>query len=375
MSRLHLFNPENDIALAHGKAQYTAPPNAMRLHHAGALLPLWYCEDNDQILAPYTNIEWVENIKSLFTLNGNIATSSSLANITQCIPWGWSQNARKQYLEFGVNASQLPNDDSLTMIRELSHRRLTVKISKHLAQLGIHNPTQPLNALNSDDVIRYVNTHKSIYLKSPWSSSGRGIINSSTITIDELRRRAEGIIRNQGSVMCEKALNKEKDFAMLFYSDGVSTKYVGISSFFNTANGAYAGNIIGSQEFILNSIRQYRSTHSLEEIADALCQIFSIIISPHYIGYFGVDMMIYFQNGKCEIAPCVEVNLRMTMGVVAYLLSSRHIAEGSRGKMCVEYSSNKIKPTKPQIINKKIKSGTISLIPPDKFFNIYITVE
>lgn len=87
---------------------------------------------------------------------------------------GLVTNARKQYLEFGVNASQLPNDDSLTMIRELSHRRLTVKISKHLAQLGIHNPTQPLNALNSDDVIRYVNTHKSIYLKSPWSSSGRG---------------------------------------------------------------------------------------------------------------------------------------------------------------------------------------------------------
>lgn len=375
MPRLHLFNPENDIALAHGKAQYTAPPNAMRLHHAGALLPLWYCEENDQILAPYANIEWVENIKSLFGLNGSVASTSSLAGITGYTPWGWSQNARKQYLDFGVNASQLPSDDSLTMIRELSHRRLTVEISKHLAQLGIYNPTQPYNAHNCDDVIRYINTHKSIYLKSPWSSSGRGIISSTTITIDELRRRASGIIRNQGSVMCEKALNKEADFAMLFYSDGASTKYVGISSFFNTTNGAYAGNIIGSQEFILNSIRQYHSTHSLEEIADALCQILSIIIAPHYIGYLGVDMMIYFQNGKYEIAPCIEVNLRMTMGVVAFLLSSRHIADGSRGEMHIEYSHNKIKSTKPHIINNKIKSGTISLIPPDDFFNIYITVE
>ena len=52
MAVLHLFNPENDLALAADMACYTPPPAAVRLRSRGALLPLWFASEGDLIMAP-----------------------------------------------------------------------------------------------------------------------------------------------------------------------------------------------------------------------------------------------------------------------------------------------------------------------------------
>ena len=49
---LHLFNPENDLALALGCRHYTPPPHAVAIHNAGALLPMWWAEKEDRVIAP-----------------------------------------------------------------------------------------------------------------------------------------------------------------------------------------------------------------------------------------------------------------------------------------------------------------------------------
>lgn len=379
MPRLYLFNPENDLALALGKAQYTAPPNAQLLHNAGALLPIWFCDNEDQIIANPIHNNWLNQQKALFNVEGTISTTNSISKISSCSPWGWSFNARKQFLDFGINHSILPNDNHLNKIRELSHRRISIEINNKINELlSLPNSTNPIEATNEDMVVEYARKHQSIYLKSPWSSSGRGIVNSSKLTEDELIRRAKGIINRQGSVMCEKALNKIHDFAMLFYSNGESIEYHGLSSFFNSDSGAYSGNIVGSQEYISKTITKYINTETLNLLSIELSNILTSIIAPHYIGYLGVDMMIYNQNEKHLIAPCIELNLRMTMGVVAMLWSNKHLAEGSHGVMKVEYapqlSNSQSFKNELFIIDKKLKSGTISLIPPDNNFKIYIDV-
>lgn len=375
MPQLHLFNPENDIALAYGKSQYTAPPNALRLRTAGELLPLWFCEKGDQVISPNADLGWVKDIKSQFDINGEVASPSTLSSITQCSPWGWSLYTKKQLLNTNINEQILPSDEQIDKIRELSHRRLCIDISNQLLNYNIPNPTLPFEAHNEEEMLEYARKHQSIFLKAPWSSSGRGVINTSHINEEELKRRALGIIRNQGSVLCEKALNKVSDFAMLFFSNGVTVEYKGISSFFNTTKGAYAGNIIASQEYILKSLTQYISESSLINIANALTQILTKLIAPHYYGYFGVDMMIYRNDDIYHIAPCVEINLRMTMGVIALIWAERHLTLGSKGKMIVEYAPIKTIEENYVTINSKLKSGTISLIPPDKYFKIYISVE
>ena len=376
MSRLFLFNPENDLALAHGKAQYTAPPNAQLLHNAGAMLPIWNCYEGDSILAYNINREWIEFQQQLFEIP-NISHTGN--NITELSPWGWSQNTCRQFTEYGVNHSLIPNETSIEKIRQLSHRRHTIDIISQINDiLKIPHPI-PLEAKNEAEVLAFLHKHQSIFLKSPWSSSGRGVINTSTLTEDEIIRRAKGIINRQGSVMCEKALENIKDFAMLFYCNGNDVKFHNYSSFFNLGAGNYAGNIIGSREFVLESITQHGiSQQSLENIADTLSHILTPLITPYYRGYLGVDMMIYNNNGKTEIAPCVEINLRMTMGVVASLWSQKHLYNNSHGVMRVEYSpisKRIIENETPIIVDKKLKSGKISLIPPDNNFDIYISTQ
>jgi hypothetical protein len=57
------------------------------------------------------------------------------------------------------------------------------------------------------------------------------------------------------------------------------------------------------------------------------------LIAPHYNGYLGIDMMLYWdENGKIALNPCVEVNLRMTMGMVTAAMGSRH---GLRGDFSI----------------------------------------
>ena len=54
------------------------------------------------------------------------------------------------------------------------------------------------------------------------------------------------------------------------------------------------------------------------------------IIAPHYDGPLGIDMMFYKnENGEIALNPCVEVNLRMTMGMVTAAMGSRHGLHGN----------------------------------------------
>lgn len=381
MSQLHLFNPENDLSLAHGKAQYTAPPNALRLHDAGATIPLWFCAENDKVIADIKHMQWVSQIKSQFDIKGDIATIDDLSQFKGCRPWGWSLHAKKQFLNFGVEESLLPTDSEISEIRRLSHRRISIDVLNDLKEL-LHIPdsTVPFEAVDDESVISYARKHRDIFIKSPWSSSGRGVVNVANISEQELRRRAGGIIRRQGSVICEKALDKVVDFAMLFYSDGKSVKFLGFSSFFNEPTGAYAGNIIASQQEIYQSLQKYLTNIGLVELSQSLEQVLTKNVGDKYCGYMGVDMMIYRNDqGRYELAPCVEVNLRTTMGVVALLWSQRHLAEGCQGVMRVEYTPNNESlqntcQSQPIIVDNKLKSGTISLIPPDNYFKITIKV-
>ena len=45
--KLHLFNPENDLAIADGNANYCAPPSALKIAYDLSTLPLWYANNED----------------------------------------------------------------------------------------------------------------------------------------------------------------------------------------------------------------------------------------------------------------------------------------------------------------------------------------
>lgn len=374
MPRIHLFNPENDLALAFGGTNYTPPANAFALHNAGAALPLFYGERGDMVIGREVSKEWAKEMVDRFNL-GTSLFEGYYPLECEAAPWGWSLDARRQLEQAGVNRNALISHEQIERLRQLSHRRLTVEVMSQLADvLPFDIPALPIEAFNEQQVIDYRERNGGCYVKLPWSSSGRGVFDASELTDDALLSRVRGMINRQGSVMCEQRLEKIEDFAMLFYSDGQQVKRVGYSAFYNEHGASYGGNIVANEDILSRRLGAIVGDDRLKNISMALQAILTPIISPHYKGYFGVDMMAYGVGNQVLVAPCIEINLRMTMGVVAWRLAQTVLADGLTARFSVSYGDNE--QSKIAVVeNNRLVAGGVSLIPNNSDFTICLDVE
>jgi hypothetical protein len=130
-----------------------------------------------------------------------------------------------------------------------------------------------------------------------------------------------GVLARQGSVMVEPYYNKLKDFGMEFEAcaDG-SIKYCGLS-LFHTANGAYTGNIVATEKWKREAMSRYLSTALIDQVREHICHYLEDILQGRYQGSLGVDMMVIGADDGFLLHPCVEINLRRTMGHAALALS------------------------------------------------------
>lgn len=131
-----------------------------------------------------------------------------------------------------------------------------------------------------------------------------------------------------------------EDFALEFYSDGCGgVRFAGCSMFSTNEHGAYTGNLLASDGQIEEIIARYLPLEKLERIREALRTELASVYGYTYTGYLGVDMMICRQDkeNKYLVHPCVEINMRMNMGVVARLFYDRFAVPGSKGRFTVEY--------------------------------------
>ena len=142
----------------------------------------------------------------------------------------------------------------------------------------------------------------------------------------------------------EPLYRKVKDFAMEFYSagDGAPLTFVGYSRFLTDANGSYEGNLLMADEEIERELSTYVSREALHSVRAMLQELIGERIGADYRGYVGVDMMVCLvkrENQKWDMClhPCVEINLRMNMGVVAHIFYERYVAKGCRGRFVVDY--------------------------------------
>lgn len=365
----YLFNPENDLALAAGTANYTPPKNALLLSNCGRLLPIWYAAPESAVLAKPGYESWVNEVCDTYGLD--VTCSDTLPQNAICFPWGWSMYAARIFNNAGVTANSLPTDDALSRLRNLSHRRISISVVQALRRVVNFEITKiATEAKSAADVVNYAKNNGTFYFKSPWSSTGRGVALSSSMSAEEVLRRCEGIISRQGSVMLEPSVNKVQDFAILFYSDAGKVTHIGYSYFSNEGN-SYSSNVLVDDSEILSMLSRYVPREMLESLADNLQCVLTEIIGDAYTGYFGVDMMIYEECGAYKIDVCTEVNLRMTMGVLAWIWNKRFMASGVKGILSVTYGSDGIDCNR--IVEAgKLVSGTQYLVPPGQQFSITV---
>ena len=359
MSRLHLFNPENDMALGYGRGSFTLSPMVDALRIDGASLPIWYASEGDWIYDARAdeNRPWYDRISELFKLDVNV--SDRVPEGMYGAPWGWSHEVCGRFAKLGV---RVPSPDTIDKIRMLSHRRLTSEVMTYLYRRlpSMRLPSMPVEAMSVKEVRNQHNRYGSIYVKAPWSSSGRGVFKVDGWS-DKLQPRLENIIRRQGSVMCEPSIDKKLDFAMEFYSDGKTVKWIAYSLFFNEHGASYSGNILApDSEIEAVLMKAGADLADLGKIKSVLEEYFTDVAAPYYIGYFGVDMMLA-EDGM--IVPCVEVNLRMTMGVVAAMFCNRFLHPSSRGKYYVAPLAKMPGEETAVVEDGKLLCGRMNLVP------------
>ena len=339
-NEIYLFNPENDMALANFTPYYKAPSEIIRMANDLSMLPAWYAPEGSTIkVDSLSRVSlWREQCPASDFLP-DVIWSAEWENMPYK-PWGWSPSLLYTLRKAGVNDSFLLSDMQMGQIRVLSGRQCCVKILESFSRMdGLCGKAMTCNSMTQ--VKKYITSCERCVLKSPWSGSGRGIM---YVSSKEWNDSAEGwvsrVLRVQGEIMVEPLYNKVCDFAMEFYADGNgSVSFVGYSLFDTDAHGNYKGNFLLSDGQIKKILSQYIPDEVFDNVCRTMEGSLASLLNKDYCGFLGVDMMICLEDGRYLLHPCVEINLRMNMGVVSHTIFNRYVHCLSHGKYIVKYYS------------------------------------
>ena len=339
-NEIYLFNPENDMALANFTPYYKAPSEIIRMANDLSVLPAWYAPEGSTIkVDSLSRVSlWREQCPASDFLS-DVIWSAEWENMPYK-PWGWSPSLLYTLRKAGVNDSFLLSDMQMGQIRVLSGRQCCVKILESFSRMdGLCGKAMTCNSMTQ--VKKYITSLERCVLKAPWSGSGRGIM---YVSSKEWNDSAEGwvsrVLRVQGEIMVEPLYNKVCDFAMEFYADGNgSVSFVGYSLFDTDAHGNYKGNFLLSDGQINKILSQYIPDEVFDNVCRTMEGSLASLLNKDYCGFLGVDMMICLEDGRYLLHPCVEINLRMNMGVVSHTIFNRYVHCLSHGKYIVKYYS------------------------------------
>ncbi len=338
MSTLHIFNPSHEEALAANTPYYTPTKAAKAQAEKYAALPLLWCGENDAVLIPGADNEetvaaccrkypFAEKKISgkahcLVKYGKNPLSPHFWERFDSIEPWGWNIHIAHHLRTLGAPERLIPSREVLQNIRHLSSRHLCVKI----LPLITHNIPDTIGksiwCTTITDALNTIKHYGAAMLKAPWSCSGRGTFkaqaNAATL------QRITHIIERQGAIEVEPLYPNRGDFALEFKATPRGLCYEGISVFSTSHTGGYIENHLASEDTLLKHIPPILHP-TLQTVREALQYHLGARLCGQYTGPLGVDMMITEDaEGNCRLHPCIEINLRRTMGYVAVQLMKEY---------------------------------------------------
>lgn len=390
MDRLYLFNAENDLAQADFTEHYMAPTLIRQMSVDLAVLPMWYAFPGSGVLAVSAyNLEFMQQMKSLFGMNVNLVTWSELEGDTcwNVLPWGWNPALKKRLIKAGISVDVLPTEQNLKIMRSLASRGLALKVLEACRHLPKACGTGCILSSVAECRAYWMHNKGCCVFKAPWSGSGKGLLWCYTDFSDAVAGWCGHILSAQGALVGMPIYNKVFDFAMEFHSNGKGmVDFMGYSWFDTNSKGAYRGNWLASDERIRQRLSGYVDELQLltieKQVQEVLVELYGM-----YQGYLGVDMMIcQLSDGQYTICPCVEVNVRMNMGLVARIFTDRYLHHASEGYYKVEAFDTPLDLRKaheadeaahPRVIKDgKLLEGYLPLVPvtPQSRYRVYVKV-
>lgn len=253
----------------------------------------------------------------------------------------------QRLLTGGADRSRLPDEARLARYRELSNRRHAVDMLAYLCGSGSDLGQKWRDRLcgvsyyctGEQDIIQRMRQYPETLLKAPWSGSGKGLRLGRGGYVPPLSGWCGRQLREQGGVIVEPVYNKVSDFALEFYADGAGgVRYTGLSVFLTTARGTYAGNWVASEEDKVRWLTDRIPLLLWQMLKTAVTHYLADWLGNGYNGHLGVDMMLCRVPGAEYLCvhPCVEINLRRTMGQVSVDLAS-FLAPSSEARFVIDY--------------------------------------
>ena len=360
---MYIFNPEHDLCIANGDIHFVPPESALAFGRDCASI-----------------VKFMRGL-DIDADNG----------INKIVPWGWNSVLCDRLVKEGISKELLPSDKQLIDIKNLSQRMVAHEALEYLENklkvlgedlnhnIGIRQipSNYRIAAKSVDQVEQFLAENQNVVLKAPLSGSGKGI----RFVSQELSHSDSGwckkLIAKHGYVVAEKRYQPIMEFAMLFKCAAIAPDVASVSdsapkvefvgySLFYTQNGAYRGNILASDNFIEEQITKYIPLDLLNDTKFRLMEFLKSKLSGKYEGFVGVDQFVccnfagsnesgassangVLSAGNSSSAdvtadrflvfnPVVEINLRMTMGLIARNIYDRFAAEYNLtdGTQCFE---------------------------------------
>ncbi|MDL2322831.1 hypothetical protein LJC52_02485 [Bacteroidales bacterium OttesenSCG-928-A17] len=376
---IRYFNPGHEAAVWADSPFYQAPASVLKLQEDLAFLPFWYAEPGDAVWISRPLSSEFENLCKKRTVHPvlprDLENKIDFLKNRPVDLWGISKQSIHLFEKFSEQyqlSLGLPPWNN--QYKEMSSRVFAAScLSSMVNEIpGISPDLVPVFFTDLSEIERCnSNSPHKLLVKSPYSSSGRGLLWLEKPDLSRSSKQIiQGILNRQKMVSVEKVVEKTLDFSMHFVSD----EFVGYSLFYTSAKGAYEKTWLASQEKIESKLTGYVSRELLSGVKQYLSGFIRSAILPYYDGNVGVDMMIYQSGGNYCLHPCVEINLRKSMGYLSLRLYQNHLHPESEGFFSVVYDPKNegvskschcgLDPQSPATRRKfRIKSGmTMSIL-------------
>ena len=182
-----------------------------------------------------------------------------------------------------------------------------------------------------------------------------------TSSLKKIERWADALIRRHGYLTAEPYYDKVQDFAMEFIVADGQCHFIGYSLFTTDTHGRYDSNLLLSDADIEARLSEYIPRSVLHDVRYFVEAHVDLIVpaewdTSRFPLTFGIDMMIVnltgqqptadgqqsthpdgnsqlrTHNSQFKLHPCVEINLRMNMGIIAHEVRRLCLAPGSQGQ-------------------------------------------
>lgn len=331
MRTLHVFNPSHDDALAAGTAGFCPDGATRTLESDLSALPAWWAMPDDVVLLSDAAV-----LPAAPARRGVAAVRTDELNrrfwdgIRRIEPWGWDAPLAARLRRLGAPPHLLPDAGALESLRRLSSRQTAVRLLRAVRAEVPETVGKSHWCTDETDVWRTVAHYGTAMLKAPWSGSGRGVFRTDAAPDEAVRRRVRRLLRTQGGVEVEPFYDRMADLALEFAVADGDIRFDGLSFFRTTPHGGYAGNAVAGDEVLRRFLPP--ALHGvLDAVRHALCRLLPPLLGisrdpdassgnafTTYRGPLGVDMMVvHLPDGTPALHPCIELNLRRTMGHVA----------------------------------------------------------